>query len=128
MKRLDILRTNLSSITNKNYDAEITADATRAREAIKRAKSELNNFAKQRAKAKLDVNMKAASSKVEIFKAMLRSIPNVVRTRLEVDGNKSLGFFKSLGKAIDESTRTWDKLATKIRTIGTVLGLSLIHI
>ena len=122
MKRLDILRTNLSSITNKNYDATITADATRAREAIKRAKHELNDFAKQRAKAKLDVNMKAASSKVEIFKAMLRSIPNVVRTRLEVDSNKSLGFFKSLGRAIDESTRTWDKLATKIRTIGTVLG------
>lgn len=122
MKRLDILRTNLSSITNKNYDATITADATRAREAIKRAKSELNDFARQRAKAKLDVNMKAASSKVEIFKAMLRSIPNVVRTRLEVDSSKSLGFFKSLGKAIDESTRTWDKLATKIRTIGTVLG------
>ncbi|WP_270668268.1 phage tail protein [Staphylococcus hominis] len=122
MKRLDILRTNLSSITNKNYDATITADATRAREAIKRAKHELNDFAKQRAKAKLDVNMKAASSKVEIFKAMLRSIPNVVRTRLEVDSSKSLGFFKSLGRAIDESTRTWDKLATKIRTIGTVLG------
>lgn len=122
MKRLDILRTNLSSITNKNYDATITADATRAREAIKRAKSELNDFARQRAKAKLDVNMKAASSKVEIFKAMLRSIPNVVRTRLEVDSSKSLGFFKSLGRAIDESTRTWDKLATKIRTIGTVLG------
>nr|MCW1092301.1 hypothetical protein [Streptococcus anginosus] len=51
MKRLDILRTNLSTITNKNYDAELTADATRAREAIKRAKHELNDFARQRAKA-----------------------------------------------------------------------------
>lgn len=122
MKRLDILRTNLSSITNKNYDADITADATRAREAIKRAKRELNDFARQRAKATLDVDIKSATSRIQMFKAMLRSIPNRVRTRLDVDGGNSLGFFRSLGAAIDESTKTWDKLATKIRTIGTVLG------
>ncbi|MDS3840644.1 phage tail protein [Staphylococcus hominis] len=122
MKRLDILRTNLSSITNKNYDTEITADATRAREAIKRAKRELNDFARQRAKATLDVDIKSATSRIQMFKAMLRSIPNRVRTRLDVDGGNSLGFFRSLGAAIDESTKTWDKLATKIRTIGTVLG------
>ena len=122
MKRLDILRTNLSTITNKNYDAELTADATRAREAIKRAKRELNDFARQRAKATIDVDMKGATSRIQMFKAMLRSIPNRVRTRLDVDGGNSLGFFRSLGAAIDESTKTWDKLATKIRTIGTVLG------
>ncbi|OJH01680.1 hypothetical protein BL313_03100 [Staphylococcus hominis] len=122
MKRLDILRTNLSTITNKNYDAELTTDATRAREAIKRAKRELNDFARQRAKATIDVDMKGATSRIQMFKAMLRSIPNRVRTRLDIDGGNSLGFFRSLGAAIDESTKTWDKLATKIRTIGTVLG------
>lgn len=116
------LQHNLDGIDGSKYSAVLDADATRAREHIKMAKKQLNDFAHQKAKANLEVDSAGTIAQIKAFKAMLRSIPNVVRTRLEVDSNKSLGFFKSLGRAIDESTRTWDKLATKIRTIGTVLG------
>lgn len=122
MKRLDILRTNLSSITNKNYDADITADATRAREAIKRAKRELNDFARQRAKATLDVDIKSATSRIQMFKAMLRSIPNRVRTRLDVDGNSAIAFFKQLHKGLEDYSNSLDSLANDIRSFGTVFS------
>lgn len=122
MKRLDILRTNLSSITNKNYDTEITADATRAREAIKRAKRELNDFARQRAKATLDVDIKSATSRIQMFKAMLRSIPNRVRTRLDVDGNPAMAFFKQLHKGLEDYSNSLDSLANDIRSFGTVFS------
>lgn len=122
MKRLDILRTNLSSITNKNYDTEITADATRAREAIKRAKRELNDFARQRAKATLDVDIKSATSRIQMFKAMLRSIPNRVRTRLDVDGNPAIAFFKQLHKGLEDYSNSLDSLANDIRSFGTVFS------
>ena len=116
------LQHNLDSIDGKKYSATLDADATRAREHIKLAKKQLNDFAHQKAKANLEVDSAGAMAKIQAFKSMLRSIPNRVRTRLDVDGGNSLGFFRSLGAAIEESTKTWDKLATKIRTIGTVLG------
>lgn len=116
------LQHNLDGIDGSKYSAVLDADATRAREHIKMAKKQLNDFAHQKAKANLEVDSAGAIAQIKAFKAMLRSIPNRHRTRLEIDGGNSLGFFKSLGAAIDESTRTWDKLATKIRTIGTVLG------
>ncbi|MGX0340963.1 phage tail protein [Staphylococcus hominis] len=116
------LQHNLDGIDGSKYSAALDADATRAREHIKMAKKQLNDFAHQKAKANLEVDSAGAIAHIKAFKAMLRSIPNRVRTRLDVDGGNSLGFFRSLGAAIDESTKTWDKLATKIRTIGTVLG------
>lgn len=116
------LQHNLDGIDGSKYSAVLDADATRAREHIKMAKKQINDFAHQKAKANLEVDSAGAIAHIKAFKAMLRSIPNRHRTRLEIDGGNSLGFFKSLGAAIDESTRTWDKLATKIRTIGTVLG------
>ena len=116
------LQHNLDGIDGSKYSAVLDADATRAREHIKMAKKQLNDFAHQKAKANLEVDSAGAIAQIKAFKAMLRSIPNRVRTRLDVDGGNSLGFFRSLGTAIDESTKTWDKLATKIRTIGTVLG------
>lgn len=116
------LQHNLDGIDGSKYSAVLDADATRAREHIKMAKKQLNDFAHQKAKANLEVDSAGAIAHIKAFKAMLRSIPNRHRTRLEIDGGNSLGFFRSLGAAIDESTKTWDKLATKIRTIGTVLG------
>lgn len=116
------LQHSLDSIDGSKYSADLDADATRAREHIAMAKKQLNDFAHQKAKANLEVDSAGAIAHIKAFKAMLRSIPNRVRTRLDVDGGNSLGFFRSLGAAIDESTKTWDKLATKIRTIGTVLG------
>ena len=122
LSRIRLLQTNLATLTNRHYSAELDADATRAREAIKRAKVELNEFAKQRAKAKLDVDMGAAVSKIEAFKAMLRSIPNIVRTRLIVDKEKAVGGLKAFRKGLEGANNTMDAVANDIRTFSTVIG------
>ena len=76
----------------------------------------------RKVKTAIQVDSALANAEVTTFKTVLRSIPNKVRTRLEVDSDKAEGFLKALSAGIDESTKSWDRLATKIRTIGTVLG------
>lgn len=122
LSRIRILQTNLATLTNRHYSAELDADATRAREAIKRAKVELNEFAKQRAKAKLDVDMGAAVSKIEMFKAMLRSIPNRIHTRFDADTSMATKGLLAFRAGIQNANKTWDELASDIRTMATVMG------
>ena len=66
--------------------------------------------------------MKAATTKIQWFKAMLRSIPNRHRTRLEVDGNQPVTFFGQLRKGLKDYNDKLDKLANDIRTFGTVFS------
>lgn len=87
-----------------------------------KTKRELNNLDGKKVKTAIEVDSGLATAEVLTFKSMLRSIPNKVRTRIEVDGDKAEGFLRALSAGIDESTKSWDRLATKIRTIGTVFG------
>lgn len=87
-----------------------------------KTKRELNNLDGKKVKTAIEVDSGLANAEVVTFKAMLRSIPNKVRTRIEVDSDKAEGFLRALSAGIDESTKSWDRLATKIRTIGTVFG------
>ncbi|MGW7931880.1 hypothetical protein ACWEWU_09500 [Staphylococcus xylosus] len=120
-KRINILQTNLASLVNKEYSAEIGANAKKAREAIKRAKSELNNFAKQRAKAKIDVDIKAAGTRIDKFKAMLRSIPNRIKTKMEID-NKSTSVIKRIEGQINKFKGDIDRLAGDIKSFSIVFS------
>lgn len=122
--RIRELQTNLRAINGRHYSANLDADATKARKSILMAKRALNDYSRQRAKAKLEVENKAAISKIVMFKAMLRSIPNIVRTRLNVDSNlgvmrKSLSAFR---EGIQNANDAWDRLANDIRSFGTVMG------
>lgn len=87
-----------------------------------KTKRELSNLDGKKVKTAIEVDSGLATAEVLTFKSMLRSIPNKVRTRIEVDSDKAEGFLRALSAGIDESTKSWDRLATKIRTIGTVLG------
>ena len=87
-----------------------------------KTKRELSNLDGKKVKAAIEVDSGLATAEVLTFKSMLRSIPNKVRTRIEVDSDKAEGFLRALSAGIDESTKSWDRLATKIRTIGTVFG------
>ncbi|MGS0644661.1 phage tail protein [Staphylococcus hominis] len=87
-----------------------------------KTKRELNNLDGKKVKTAIEVDSGLATAEVLTFKSMLRSIPNKVRTRIEVDSDKAEGFLRALSAGIDESTKSWDRLATKIRTIGTVFG------
>ena len=53
---------------------------------------------------------------------MLRSIPNRHRTRLDVDGNPTMAFFKQLHKGLEDYSNSLDSLANDIRSFGTVFG------
>ncbi|OUJ19631.1 hypothetical protein, partial [Corynebacterium kefirresidentii] len=66
------LQHNLDSIDGSKYSATLDADATRARESIKLAKKQLNDFAHQKAKANLEVDSAGAIAHIKAFKAMLR--------------------------------------------------------
>ena len=87
-----------------------------------KTKRELSNLDGKKVKTAIEVDSGLATAEVLTFKSILRSIPNKVRTRIEFDGDKAEGFLRALSAGIDESTKSWDRLATKIRTIGTVFG------
>ncbi|WP_180531774.1 phage tail protein [Staphylococcus haemolyticus] len=87
-----------------------------------KTKRELSNLDGKKVKTAIEVDSGLATAEVLTFKSMLRSIPNKVRTRIEFDSDKAEGFLTALSAGIDESTKSWDRLATKIRTIGTVFG------
>lgn len=89
---------------------------------FQKTKKELDRLDGRKVKTAIQVDSTLANAEVTTFKTVLRSIPNKVRTRLEVDSDKAEGFLRALSAGIDESTKSWDRLATKIRTIGTVLG------
>lgn len=89
---------------------------------FQKTKKELDRLDGRKVKTAIQVDSALANAEITTFKTVLRSIPNKVRTRLEVDSDKAEGFLKALSAGIDESTKSWDRLATKIRTIGTVLG------
>lgn len=89
---------------------------------FQKTKRELNNLDGKKVKTAIEVDSGLATAEVLTFKSMLRSIPNKVRTRIEFDSDKAEGFLRALSAGIDASTKSWDRLATKIRTIGTVLG------
>ncbi|MDK7928289.1 hypothetical protein QP635_00115 [Staphylococcus hominis] len=116
------LQHNLDGIDGSKYSAVLDADATRAREHIKMAKKQLNDFAHQKAKANLEVDSAGAIAHIKAFKAMLRSIPNRVRTRLDVDGNPAIAFFKQLHKGLEDYSNSLDSLANDIRSFGTVFS------
>ena len=87
---------------------------------FEKTKRELNNLDGKKVHTAIEVDDKLATANVVTFKAILRSIPNKVRTRLDVDAKKSESAIASISKAIDSANNTWDTIAKKIRTVGTI--------
>ncbi|MES5411730.1 hypothetical protein ABVL65_06065 [Staphylococcus hominis] len=149
---IDAIERDLEYIDNMHVEPEVDADTGKAESKIsdyeralnlldhksvqtainlndrlfvtkfQKTKRELNNLDGKKVKTAIEVDSGLATAEVLTFKSILRSIPNKVRTRIEVDGDKAEGFLRALSAGIDASTKSWDRLATKIRTIGTVLG------
>ena len=149
---IDSIERDLEHIDNMHVEPEVDADTGKAESKIsnyeralnlldhksvqtaidlndklfvtkfQKTKRELNNLDGKKVKTAIEVDSGLATAEVLTFKSILRSIPNKVRTRIVVDGDKAEGFLRALSAGIDASTKSWDRLATKIRTIGTVLG------
>lgn len=119
-KRIRLLNMNLKSIENSKATVEIRANAEEARRKIAETKKELLKLAKQRATAKLNVDSKLANSEVSRFKALLRSIPNKIKTRLTIDSNGFQNALKGLNRQVDVFQDRMDRIAKSIRTFGTI--------
>ncbi|MDK9866772.1 phage tail protein [Staphylococcus sp. IPLA37010] len=103
-------------------DTDVDADTSSFRAKMKAARRSMDSFSRMRAKSTLDVNSSAASAQIDRFKAMLKSIPNKHRTRLEVDGNGARRAISAVHKAIGNFKNSLDSLAGDIRTTGTIFS------
>lgn len=108
--------------TESMKDTDVDADTSSFRAKMKAAKNSMNNFSRMRAKSTLDVNSSAASAQIARFKAMLKSIPNRHRTRLDVDSRPALSAFRAITAATNNFKSTLSTIAGNIRTVGTVAG------
>ncbi|MGP5091046.1 phage tail protein [Staphylococcus equorum] len=103
-------------------DTDVDADTSSFKAKMKAARRSMDSFSRMRAKSTLDVNSSAASAQIDRFKAMLKSIPNKHRTRLEVDGNGARRAISAVHKAIGNFKNSLDSLAGDIRTTGTIFS------
>lgn len=103
-------------------DTDVDADTSSFRAKMKAARKAMRSFSSMEATSDLNVNSSAAIAKIERFKAMLKSIPNKHRTRLDVDGNPARKAINSVHKAIGNFKNSLDSLAGDIRTTGTIFS------
>ncbi|WP_432721169.1 phage tail protein [Staphylococcus shinii] len=103
-------------------DTDVDADTSSFRAKMKAARRSMDSFSSMKAKSTLDVNSSAASAQIARFKAMLKSIPNRHRTRLEVDGNGARRAISAVHNSIQNFKSSLDSLAGDIRTTGTIFS------
>ena len=89
---------------------------------IRRSKKELDTLNRKEANTKLDIDDGVAKSKIQFFKAMLSSIPNRIKTKVDVDTSNAKRALDYLNRQSDVFMQRMDRLAKSIRTWGTVLG------
>lgn len=113
-KALDYLnnKTVMSSIdlSNKTFQAKYI-----------QTKKQLNELDKKVVKSAIKVDDALAKSEIKTFKAKLRSIPNVIHTRLKVNRH-GLNFLSAINRQSDVFQERMDRIAKSIRTFGTIIG------
>lgn len=106
-------------------DPEIDADISPLKRAVREAKRAISSIKNDKAEAKVDLDDGAINSKIRYIKAMLRSIPNRVRTRVDVDYDRNVFSRISAGwRQVQDANNKFgddmDQLANSIRAFGTV--------
>lgn len=113
-KALDYLnnKTVMSAIdlNNKTFQAKYV-----------QTKKQLNELDRKVVKSAIKVDDALAKAEINKFKAELRSVPNVVHTRLKVNKH-GLNFLSVINRQSDVFQERMDRIAKSIRTFGTILG------
>lgn len=113
-KALDYLnnKTVMSAIdlSNKTFQAKYV-----------QTKKQLNELDKKVVKSAIKVDDALAKAEIKTFKAKLRSIPNVIHTRLKVNRH-GLNFLSAINRQSDVFQERMDRIAKSIRTFGTIIG------
>ncbi|SGW64198.1 DUF6781 family protein [Staphylococcus argenteus] len=114
------IESSLRALSSSKATAEIKANSDEALRKLVEARKALADYAKQRATAKLDVDSKLAAAEVSRFKALLKSIPNKIKTRADFDGRQYGNALKGLNRQVDVFQDRMDRIAKSIRTFGTI--------
>ncbi|WP_432368672.1 phage tail protein [Staphylococcus chromogenes] len=99
-RTIKVAKSQLDRLDKSRVEAILDADNGPMRRKLLVSKTALDNFSRRKAEAKIDVDSTLASAKVERFKQLLRSIPNRVRTRLEVEDGGSTSRAKRLAQIL----------------------------
>lgn len=126
-RKIKAIETALVKVNRKRASIELRGDDSQLRRIINITKAKLESINRTKAKAKLEVDSSVASAKVRIFKQVLRSIPNKIRVRLDVDKINNLkntltNAWHNGGRALGEFSDKMDHLAGRIRSFGTVFS------
>ncbi|REI04072.1 terminase [Staphylococcus felis] len=126
-RKIKAIETALVKVNRKRASIELRGDDSQLRRIINITKAKLESINRIKAKAKLEVDSSVASAKVRIFKQVLRSIPNKIRVRLDVDKINNLkntltNAWHNGGRALGEFSDKMDHLAGRIRSFGTVFS------
>ncbi|UXR79057.1 terminase [Staphylococcus sp. IVB6227] len=126
-RKIKAIETALVKVNRKRASIELRGEDSQLRRIINITKAKLESINRTKAKAKLEVDSGVANAKVRIFKQVLRSIPNKIRVRFDVDKINNLkntltNVWHDGGRALGEFSDKMDHLAGRIRSFGTVFG------
>ncbi|TDM12653.1 hypothetical protein [Macrococcus bovicus] len=108
---------------NKNFAAEITANINKFMANIRRAQSAANSL-KDEVTVNVNADTAAATAQISRFRAMLKSIPNKFRVRIDADMSgidRARTAFGAFQEANDRFDNQMSSIASSIRAFGTVV-------
>ena len=111
----------LDYINNKTIMTSIDLNNASFKSKFVETKKKLNELDKTTVKTAIEVNNSVANAEIKTFKARLRSIPNVIHTRLKIS-NHGGNFLTKLNNQCDVFQSRMDRIAKSINTFGTIFG------
>lgn len=89
---------------------------------VANVKNTLNQLNDKEVKTRVEVSTSASIARVVIFKKMLKSIPNKIKVKTDVDTNVLSKALDGLNQRTDVFNNRMEKLAHSIKTFGTIGG------
>lgn len=124
-KKVESAKRLTEMLDGKRAQIEIIARNAEAIKNLRQVRLSAKRLSKERPKIDVDVQTGAANANIKRFKAMLKSIPNKVRTRVDVDYDRNVfkritSGWRQIQNANNKFGDDMDQLANSIRAFGTV--------
>jgi phage-related protein len=111
----------LDYLNNKTIMTSIDLNNKSFKSQYMITKKQLNELDRKAVKSAIKVDDTLAKAEIKTVKAKLRSVPNVIHTRLKVNSH-GLNFLSAINRQSDVFQERMDRIAKSIRTFGTILG------
>ncbi|PKE33944.1 hypothetical protein [Macrococcoides caseolyticum] len=124
-KKVESAKRLTEMLDGKRAQIEIIARNAEAIKNLRQVRLSAKRLSKERPKIDVDVQTGAANANIKRFKAMLKSIPNKVRTRVDVDYDRNVfsrisAGWRQIQNVNNKFGDDMDQLANSIRAFGTV--------